>query len=62
MDRAMYNAKARTALTHCVDIYMGIHVSQLKDHTDDTRRSWEIGKDIYNICKPDVIDKESDKD
>lgn len=31
----------------CLDIYMGVHISQLYSVCDDTREKWLRGEEIY---------------
>jgi len=31
----------------CIDIYLKIHVSQIKSYDEDTKKAWKLGQRIY---------------
>ena len=33
----------------CIDIYMSVHVSQLYNVCDDTKKKWIRGQEIYDL-------------
>ena len=48
----MENKQKQSAEKACKDIYLAIHVSQLNKETDEVKRAWMIGQNLYNNKSP----------
>ena len=35
------------AMTACIHLYLGLHVSQMKDKSEEVKKAWSVGQELY---------------